>query len=240
MSRQLPLDLRLSTGHSLDDFYPGSNQKLVWLLRRALIEATPVSVCLHGPVGAGKTHLLQAMCRACDRSLAAAYLPMDAAGVQFGPQVTEGLEKMRLICVDDLDLVAGDSAWEDALTKLLGRSANSGSCLIYSATKALGEIDFVDRGLAFRLSMSIQRGLQPLVGDDKLWALQLRARARGIRLPERVARYLLRHYSEDLSELSRTLSTLDRASLAAKRRLTIPFVRQVLQMGPSGVRAHEP
>ena len=52
----------------------------------------------------------------------------------------------------------------------------------------------------------------------------------GLKLPEDVARYLLDRTSRHSGDLVETIARLDRASLAEKRRLTIPFVRDSLQL----------
>jgi len=60
--------------------------------------------------------------------------------------------------------------------------------------------------------------------------LQTRARLRGLELPEETAVYLQRHYPRDMNSLMGLLDTLDLASLAEQRRLTVPFIRAVLSL----------
>ena len=55
-----------------------------------------------------------------------------------------------------------------------------------------------------------------------------RARLRGLELPPETGRYLLNHYRRDMASLCALLDELDLASLAAQRRLTIPFVKGIL------------
>ncbi len=62
-------------------------------------------------------------------------------------------------------------------------------------------------------------------------ALQRRAQWRGFSLPDDTADYLLARVGRDTGSLFRLLDRLDRAALAAQRRLTIPFVRSVLEAG---------
>jgi DnaA family protein len=73
--------------------------------------------------------------------------------------------------------------------------------------------------------------LRPLDEKAKLRALQERASARGLELSDEAASYLLQHARRDMRSLLGVLDRLDRASLAAHRRLTVPFIRQVLQGG---------
>src|SRR5690606_24248638 len=55
-----------------------------------------------------------------------------------------------------------------------------------------------------------------------------RARRRGWALEEPALEWLLRRVGRDLGGLTALLDRLDRASLAAQRRITVPFLRQVL------------
>jgi DnaA family protein len=79
-----------------------------------------------------------------------------------------------------------------------------------------------------RLATFQLRGL-----DDaaRMEALQLRARHRGLELPDETARYLMSRSRRDMRSLYELLDRLDLEALRAQRRLTIPFVKDVLQSG---------
>jgi len=82
--------------------------------------------------------------------------------------------------------------------------------------------------LASRLDWGQIYKLQPLNDDEKVQALQLRSRLRGFELPEDVGRFLLKRLDREMRTLFMTLDRLDRASITAKRKLTIPFVKEIL------------
>jgi DnaA-homolog protein len=82
--------------------------------------------------------------------------------------------------------------------------------------------------LKSRLLGSLVFHLQCLDDEAKVMSLQQRAGVRGFDLPLEVARYLLKRYPRDMKALCCLLDTLDRASLVAQRKLTIPFVRALL------------
>ena len=84
--------------------------------------------------------------------------------------------------------------------------------------------------LASRLDWGQIYKLQPLSDEDKLQALQLRARLRGFELPEDVGRFLLKRLDREMRTLFMTLDQLDRASITAQRKLTIPFVKEILKL----------
>jgi DnaA family protein len=70
--------------------------------------------------------------------------------------------------------------------------------------------------------------VQPLSDPEKSLALQLRAKQRGLSLSQDVANYLLTHAPRDMGQLFMLLERLDLASLQRQRKITIPFVKEVL------------
>ena len=89
--------------------------------------------------------------------------------------------------------------------------------------------------LASRFAAAVLLPLRPLDETGQREALRLRARARGLELPEETALYLQRRFRRDLATLYQLLDALDDAALQAQRRLTVPFIRQVLAQRPGGV-----
>ncbi len=232
MSRQLPLNLRLKDGSSFENFLPAANRAAVAHLRAAVTALTrdqvrePVLfVC--GAAGAGKTHLLQAACRQAQESgLSAIYIPL-AEAAQLAPTLLEDLEQTRLVCIDDVECIAGNVAWEAALFTLVERLRASGAVLVAAGARPPRELGLKLPDLATRLGWGPVYALAPLSDADKIETVRLRARHRGLDVPDDVARYILNRYPRDLDSLFALLDKLDVASLASQRRLTIPFLRSL-------------
>lgn len=234
--RQLPLAVRLDDAALFSTYHVGPNSEAVAFLRRVLDAPGPVA-WIRGPTSSGKTHLLQATCAATPGS---AYLPA-AELLALEPRALDGWEERSLVCLDDVDRLAGRASWERALFGLFNRLADAGGRLVVSGESGPSASGFGLPDLASRLAWGAVFRLQALGDEDKLKALQLRAAHRGIDLPEDTARYLLRRLPRDMAQLCSWLDRLDTASLAAQKRLTIPFVRQVLaSYPPAGLRSSEP
>lgn len=227
MSAQLPLGLQLRDGARFDNFVAGPNATAVAAVQACAAGQEPSLVYLWGASGSGRSHLLQAACRAAAGGGAVVYLPLGEAGV-VAPAMTQGLEHAGLVCIDDLDAVAGESAWEQALFGLINGVLERSGRLLVSARTPPAECALQLPDLRSRLSLSAVFHLQALDDGTKVQVLQQQARARGFELPDDAAHYLLRHSRRDLPALLQLLARLDRASLAAQRRLTVPFVREVL------------
>lgn len=229
--RQLPLAVRLRDVAVFETFEPGPNGAAVGLL--ADPEKAGPSLWLWGPEGSGKTHLLQAACAA---SVSAAYLPASQI-LAAGPGVLEGWEDRALVCLDDIDLLAGRREWELAAFALFNELWERGGRLVASATAGPAVVQFLLPDLQSRLAWGGVFRLEPLSDEDRVRALRRRAAHRGLDLRIDAARYLLRRLPRDMRALCDWLDRLDAASLAAGKRLTLPFVRSVIDSGATGVGA---
>ena len=225
MSAQLPLQIRFRDGSTFADFVPGRNAEAAHYLQGGFVAGQ--SVYLWGGAGTGKTHLLQAVCRdGAGRGESSVYLPLRQRA-ELAPALLEGLEALSLVCIDDIDAIAGDAAWEAALFHLFNRVRAGGGRIAITGAASPRALGLGLPDLATRLAWGLVFQLHPLLDEEKARALQARARARGMDMPEAVARYLLQRHARDMAALFALLERLDRASLAAQRRLTVPFVREV-------------
>ncbi len=225
MAQQLPLGIGLRPGISFDTFVPGSNAQALASLRGFLRVQQDPFIYLWGEPGVGKTHLLQAACHDADRQgLEAAYVPLEHIE-ELSPEIFMGLEQLALVCVDDAERIIGDAGWEQGLFHLFNRVRDQGGHLLVSADRSPASLQPALPDLASRLSWGLCYRILPLDEADRRLALMQAAQQRGLQLPEDTADYLLRRCPRDLGSLLALLDRLDRASLAAQRRLTIPFVR---------------
>ncbi len=229
--RQLALDLRLADYARFDSYYPGPNQILLEALKQAATMPGAQVIWLWGAPGSGRSHLLQACVAAASAdNYACAWLPL-AETDTLTPEMLEGMGTLDLICIDDIDTIAGRPDWEQALFGLFEALREHDSRLIVSAATAPSSAGFQLRDLGSRLASGPTWKLKALSDADQLAALKLRARWRGLELPDETGRYLLRRVERSSAALFAMLDELDSAALAAQRRLTIPFVKQVLGLG---------
>jgi len=226
--QQLPLQLQPKESCTFSSFFSGSNQIAVDILLDIFSGGGEQQVFLWSAEGLGKSHLLQAACKmASSHGLTASYLPLDEMpGVTT--DILQGIEQLDLVAIDGLDSVLGDLDWELALFSLINQARESAVSLVFAANKNPAELEMMLPDLRSRLTWGPVFQLQPLTDDEKRSALQTRAAARGLELPDNVANYLLENYPRDLFVLFDNMDRLDQASLVQQRRLTIPFVREVL------------
>jgi DnaA family protein len=229
MSAQLPLALRWPAQQRFDAFVPGENGVAVDLLRRAAVETAQTSLYLSGNLGSGRTHLLIATCAAANEAgRSAQYLPLATLHAN-APASIRAFGGSDLLALDDVDAIAGDASAEHALFDLYNRCRAEGATLLFVASAPPAQIGLTLPDLVSRLSACTQIALKPLTEDARRDLLRERAVARGIELDDAVVDWLFAREKRDIASLLAVLERIDSASLAAQRRVTVPFLRKMLE-----------
>ncbi|WP_414502828.1 DnaA regulatory inactivator Hda [Zymobacter sp. IVIA_5232.4 C2] len=229
MPWQLPLGVGIHDDATFASFLPGDNAGAIAALKLQLQRTDEPLVYLWGNEETGRSHLLQAACHdASDQGMRSLYVPLQQLG-HFPPLMLEDTEHLDLLALDDIDVVMGRKRWEEGLFHCFNRMRDAGKRMVVSAPCAPRQLDVKLPDLASRLGWGMTFHLSPPTDEQRRDALILRAAMRGMQLPQEVARYILHRGPRRLSELFEVLDRLDMASLSAKRKLTIPFVREALE-----------
>lgn len=252
--RQLPLRLSLNDDATFDNFFvaeasentarPALNhlqQRLSqWSCADGNVQQHGTVLAdftwLWGSQGAGCSHLLQAVSHQADAAgLAVFYLDM-AIYDQLTPDVLLGLESMDVLCLDHIENVFGQPDWEQALFHLYNRLVNEGAALLIAAQRSPAQCQLGLADLQSRLQSAVVFHIPYLADEQKVQALQMRAKRRGFELGQDVAEYLVSRYERSTEALFGILQDLDQLSLATRRKVTIPLLRTLLdekQRAPS-------
>ena len=208
------------------------NRQVVGMLQAFASGQSPEQmVYLWGEPGSGVTHLLQSACQVAEATgRSFQYLPLTDLIDKDPEAILEGLEYLDLVCIDDLQQVEGRSDWQTALFHLYNRLRDSGKQLLLGARQSPRGLPLTLADLKSRLQWGLTFQLHPLSDGDKVAALVRRSKLRGFDLPEDVAQYILHRAPRNTRALFTLLEQLDRASLQAQRKITIPFVKQVLNI----------
>lgn len=231
---QIPLPLRLDKHALFETFAAGDNAAAVAHVG-ALAEGRAADlVWLAGAAGMGKTHLLQAACRrAGEAGLRAMYARL-GTDIETHPDQLLGSERLDFLALDDVDTVAGQADWEARLFSVLNEFHARGGRLVLAARAVPAAAEFALADLASRAAGAALYRLKPLDDEARLNALMRHAASRGLDLEPSAARFLLNRVDRGMPALCAWLDRLDLAALAARRRLTIPFIRATLAAPDGG------
>lgn len=227
---QLVFNLHLRFKANLNNFILGPNTAVVHGLQSVARGGSDHYAFVWADEGDGLTHLLQAICDdATQQGIENVYLPLKEI-LDLGPSLLAGLDDISLVCFDDIEAIAGQPDWEEALFDLFNRFQENSCSLIIGAHRTVSACHFELKDLVSRLGSGLAYCLSPLSDQDKLICLQQNATHRGFVLPQNVAQYFLTHYPRDMRTQLKLLEQLDRLSLQQHHKITLPFVKAHLQL----------
>jgi len=228
MSKQLALQFEFRANQTFNDFFAGNNQEIISHLQNSVAGNGELQIFLWGQSGLGKSHLLQACCHlAHSLKRSSFYLDLSTKNLP-DPDILMGVDALDVVCLDNIEYIAGNKNWEMAVFNFFNRHRDSNHTLIISACCLPNELAIQLPDLKTRLNWGLTLKMQPLTNNDRITALIFKANQMGFEISPQVGLFLLTHYDRDLSALWHLLAQLDQASLAAKCKLTIPFLKKIL------------
>ena len=227
---QLSLGISLNDDATFENFYTtDANKQAVSALEQFCIGHNNRNVLIWGQPGSGLTHLLQAVCHSAgNENKSVQFLPLRELIGFAASDVCEGLEQFEIVCLDSIDSICGNKEWEHALFHLFNNIRDAENSLLVSSHTNPPALPILLADLKSRMLGCVRYHITSLTDTDKHQALIKRAAARGMDMPGDVAQFILNRASRDTNELFYILDRLDDASLQSKRKLTIPFVKEIL------------
>ena len=230
MAEQLPLQFEFNTNQTFSDFFPGNNKEILNHLKNAVSGGGESYILLWGESGLGKTHLLQACCDEAHK-LGKSIFYFDCAELRsLTPDLFDGLETYELLCLDNIHALCKRQVLEQAFFNFFNRHREHRHRLILSTSHSPKILEFILPDLKTRLNWGLSLKLQALSDEDKINALTFKAQRMGLEITLQTAKFLMTRYDRSLAALWYALDKLDKASLASQRKLTIPFLKQVLKL----------
>ncbi len=227
MPEQLALQFEFQSTQNFSGFYSNGNKEIITHLQQLFINKEQ-QVFLWGEAGSGKSHLLQACCQEANNLKKTAFYFSLTEKLLPSPSILNGLENINLVCFDNIDQITENPEWEQAFFNFFNLHRDNNNHLLLSALcppKYLG-IQLPD--LKTRMNWGLTLKLNPLSDEERLNALIYKANILGFKIPINVGKFLMTHYASDLPSIWKLLNKIERATLEAQRKLTIPFLKQIL------------
>jgi DnaA family protein len=233
---QLTLSVQLPDDETFGSYLSESNHLVVSQLKLFIEQNQttksnePNSFYLFGLTGVGKSHLLHA-CSTYAAKLNKTSVCLSCAELLLlSVEVLDGLEQIDVICLDDIELIADNTVWQQAIFDLYNRVLEQNNCLLISGDQSATQLGLSLPDLVSRLTWGFTEQVKPLDDDEKVTALQYRASKRGLTLSSEAANFLLNRLSREMGNLITSLDILDKASIREQRKITIPFIKDVLHL----------
>jgi DnaA family protein len=232
---QLSLPVSLPDDETFDSFLEADNEFAASYMKNFCHRDNEnnKSLCyLFGSSGVGKSHLLFACChQATLNGLQTVYLNMHELK-EMPTEVIGDIVDYDVICIDNLHEIAGKKAWERTIFDLINQvlERNHQPRIIMSARASPLVVGFQLPDLVSRLTWGAVFQLASHSDESLCHIIQFRIEHRGLEASEECINFLLTRVDRELSNLMLIVDELDKKSLQAKRKLTIPFIKQALDL----------
>lgn len=227
---QLLLPVTYNSTQTFSSFIEGEGIEglLINELHRAIESKEFTAHYLAGQHGVGCTHLLNASCHYADEiGKSSMLLPLEQV-ISATPELIDGLESVDVVCIDNVDLVSTSATWQTALFNLFNALQQNGATIIFAGHQAPNKLTLSLPDLGSRLQWCTLFQLPELSEDQKIEALIQHAHLMEFEVTEDVAKFMINRLPRNMIFLMQALETMAKQSVALKRVVTVPFVKEVL------------
>ena len=229
---QLIFPFQINQKASFKNFFCSpDNSELISRLSELVANKNPDELIINGAAGSGKSFLMQAICNELSASgKQFAFIPMNKA-INMGVEIFQNLASLDAVCVDDLQLILSKGEWEIALFNLINECQQSDCSLILSlgGNQSLEEIAQLPDLLSRIKRMEFMK-LQAVQDESLNQALDFVSQQLDINLEKAELEFLLKHQTRDFSILVDNLISLDKQAASLKRKITIPLIKETLNL----------
>lgn len=227
---QLLLPVSINASQTFDSFVNCEDQVLLEQLQNSVKSSDFTSVYIAGAQGSGKTHLLNACCHAANEAnKTSILLPLEQM-LSMSAQILDGIEEIDLVCIDNIELIKGNMDWQKAIFNLYNSLMQSNGTLVITGSDTSQNLKLELPDLESRMQWATPFQLHQLSEQDKTVALIHHAHLMGFELSEDVAKFMLSRLPRKMDFLMQALNTLARQSIEKQRVVTVPFVKEVLEI----------
>jgi DnaA family protein len=220
---QLGLPISLNASMLLESFV--ANKELLRLINQLFLNEKSSEVYIYGASGQGKTHVLQgAVLKALEIDKNAVYIDCSDP---FPDYILDFVDQIDFICFDNVHSILREN--QEIFFDLYNRARQAQIFILVSGNTLPSDLE-VMKDLKTRLSLAAVYKLEELNDELIMSVIDSQMSQRNLSVNSNVYEYLFKNYSRDLKLLLSTLNDLDKASLQAKKPISIPFVKKFLEL----------
>ena len=220
---QIPINFSFCNEKTLDNYIAGDNKHLINALKTFAKGNHGQLIYLFGKKSTGKSHLCEAVFNIIEDTKT--LINQD----NFSILTDIDIQNINYLIIDDFDIILEKGNNEDTLFYYINEFILSKKSLLISSTKSTTQLTFTKKDLKSRLTSNLIFNIREISDNRKVEVLKNITEDIGWRIEENVCQYIMNHYQRDLFFLCNVLKSLDKSSLALKKRVTIPFVKSIIE-----------
>ena len=220
---QIPINFSFISNRSFDNYVIGEDQFVIRTLKNLANATSPSLIFLNGNKSTGKSHLCSALIELSQKSIC----QLNESNI-----LEVELDKILahdLLIIDDIDQIINNYEIEEKLFSVINDFILNKKNILVTSSEPLNKIKFELPDLSSRLKWDQVLIIPELTDNDKIKVLQKNSKERGWILSDNVCDYIMSHYKRDLFFLCNCVKSLDQASLALKKKITIPFIKNIMK-----------
>lgn len=218
---QIPIDFDFFTKKTLENFIIGDNKNLFKYLQE--ISNSDQVILIYGSKSSGKSHICEAIYNQYinsaffinDKSILLDNIPIDF---------------YELLIIDNLDKLISSKTDEEKIFTLVNNQILHKKPVLVSSSKDIKDCNITLEDLSSRLLSDKIFTIKDLDDSDKIEMMILYCSQRGLEISENVLHYIMNNCSRDLYFLCALIKNLDNVSLSMKKKITIPFIKKVIEL----------
>jgi chromosomal replication initiator protein len=236
-------DVPLNDDYVFERFVVGPTNGLAHAAALGVAEKPALSynpLFLHGSVGLGKTHLLQATCRSLlDRrpDLRIIYLSCETFANQFIQAVQSGdLKNFRyryrevdVLVIDDIHFLANKERTQEEFFHTFNQLYHSRRQIILSSDSHPRDIPSMEERLVSRFKWGLVTEIEPPGFETRLQIVRMKSEQRGQRFPDDVCELLANQITSNIREIEGALYKVTSLSELLRRPIDLAMAREALR-----------
>ena len=220
---QIPINFSFCNAKTLDNYISGENKHLIKALKEFAKNNHGQLIYLFGEKSTGKSHL----CKAVFDIIEDTKILVNQHN--FETLSDMDLQNINYLILDDFEIILEKGNNEDTLFYYINEFIISKKSLLISSINSTEQITFTKKDLKSRLTSNLIFNIKEISDERKVEVLKNITEDIGWTIEEKVCQYIMYHYRRDLFFLCNVLKSIDENSLALKKKVTIPFVKSIIE-----------
>lgn len=233
----------INKNYSFDNFLVGPCNRLAHAAALAVAESPGTAynpLFIHGPVGLGKTHLLQAIFLQLQQRSgrhSALYLPCESFVNHYIATIKTGdwdsfrnkYRQIDVLLIDDVHFLANSQSTREEFFHTFNALYTCQKQIVLSSDCPPEEIPTIEERLISRFRWGLITRIDPPGFETSVAIIQRKTALLNMEISYDVARYLAEHATSSIREIEGAITNINRYAAISENKIDLNFVKQVIR-----------